>query len=118
MLSNYTVEPMGTKQVRILTPGKKRKKQQQQGDSNAALHADGHKLSPCIIFRWKAVLMGITIMPLDSSRCHIPDRVKGKLEAYHTDLVVIPGEMTCDIQSLKVCLNKLTKDRIHAAHND
>lgn len=58
------------------------------------------------------------VLVLDSFRRHVTDRVKEKLAACHTDLVIIPGGMTPQIQPLDVCLNKPIKDRVCAAYND
>ncbi|KAM7299429.1 pogo transposable element with KRAB domain [Ixodes scapularis] len=59
-----------------------------------------------------------SMLVLDSFRCHITQRVKDKLAACRTDLVVIPGGMTSQLQPLDVCLNKPIKDRVRAACNE
>ncbi|KAM7307988.1 pogo transposable element with KRAB domain [Ixodes scapularis] len=59
-----------------------------------------------------------SMLVLDSFRCHITQRVKDKLAVCRTDLVVIPGEMTSQLQPLEVCLNKPIKDRVRAAYNE
>lgn len=58
------------------------------------------------------------MLVLDSFRCHISDRVKDKLAACHTDLVIIPGGMTSQLQPLDVCLNKPMKDYVRTAYNE
>lgn len=55
---------------------------------------------------------------LDSFRCHISGRVKDKLAACHTGLVIIAGDMTSQLQPLAVCLNKPMKDYVRAAYNE
>lgn len=154
MPSNYTVESTGAKQVRIITSGNEKNRV----TAMLCCTADGHKLSPYLIFKRKTVPVNIafpdnvivraqqkgwmdndlmidwidsvwrkrpgaslgvrSMLVLDSFRCHISDRVKEKLAACHTDLVVIPGGMTSQIQPLDVCLNKPMKDRVRAAYND
>ncbi|KAM7313092.1 pogo transposable element with KRAB domain [Ixodes scapularis] len=58
------------------------------------------------------------MLVLDSFRCHISDRVKDKLAACHSDLVIIPGGMTSQLQPLDVCLNKPMKDYVRTAYNE
>lgn len=58
------------------------------------------------------------MLVLDSFRCHISDRVKDKLAACHTDLVIIPGGMTSQLQPLDVCLNKPMNHYVRTAYNE
>ncbi|KAM7298548.1 uncharacterized protein ISCGN_019142 [Ixodes scapularis] len=58
------------------------------------------------------------MLVLDSFRCHISDRVKNTLVACHTNLVIIPGGMTSQLQQLDVCLNKPMKDYVGTAYNE
>lgn len=55
---------------------------------------------------------------LNAFRCHFDKRVKDKLSACNTYLVVIPDGMTSQLQPLNVCLNKPVKDKIHALCTD
>lgn len=58
------------------------------------------------------------MLVLDAFRCHLDQRIKDKLAACNTDLVVIPGGMTSQLQPLDVCLNKPVKDRIRALYTE
>ncbi|XP_042149473.1 uncharacterized protein LOC121048311 [Ixodes scapularis] len=60
----------------------------------------------------------VCMLVLDSFRCHISDRVKNTLVACHTNLVIIPGGMTSQLQQLDVCLNKPMKDYVGTAYNE
>lgn len=58
------------------------------------------------------------MLVLDAFRCHLDERIKDKLHACNTDLVVIPGGMTSQLQPLDVSLNKPVKDRIRALYTE
>lgn len=58
------------------------------------------------------------MLVLDAFRCHLDQRIKNKLAACNTDLVVIPGGMTSQLQPLDVCLNKPLKDKMRALYTD
>lgn len=59
-----------------------------------------------------------SMLVLDAFKCHLDQRVKDKLAACHTDLVVIPGGMTSQLQPLDVCINKPMKDHMRALYSE
>lgn len=59
-----------------------------------------------------------SMLVLDAFKCHLDQRVKDKLAACHTDLVVIPGGMTSQLQPLDVSINKPVKDRMRALYSE
>ena len=50
-------------------------------------------------------------------RCHRSDKLKKLLGQQWTDLVVIPGGMTSQLQVLDVCINKIFKEGIQRQWN-
>lgn len=52
-----------------------------------------------------------SMLVLDAFQCDLEQRVKEKLAACHTDLVVIPGGMASQLQPLDMCMNKPVKNR-------
>lgn len=59
-----------------------------------------------------ALLARQSMLVLDAFRGHLTEGVKKKLQEEATDLVVIPGGMTSQLQRLDVCLNKPFKDLV------
>lgn len=63
--------------------------------------------------RRPGALLGFpSMLVLDAFRCHLADSVKRLLRDSRTELVVIPGGMTSQLQPLDVCINKPFKDHI------
>lgn len=63
--------------------------------------------------RRPGALLGLpSMLVLDAFRCHLADSVKRLLRDSRTELVVIPGGMTSQLQPLDVCINKPFKDHI------
>ncbi|EEC15181.1 POGO family transposable element, putative [Ixodes scapularis] len=58
------------------------------------------------------------MLVLDSFRGHICPRVKKAIQQAGTDLVVLPGGMTSQLQSLDVAVNKPFKDRLAALYKN
>lgn len=50
------------------------------------------------------------LLVLDSFRGHLTDKVKAELRKEHTDMLVIPGGLTGQLQPLNVGVNKPFKD--------
>lgn len=59
-----------------------------------------------------ALLSFPSILVLDAFRCHLAESVKKLLRDCGTELVVIPGGMTSQLQPLDVCINKPFKDAV------
>lgn len=59
-----------------------------------------------------ALLNTPVMIVLDAFRGHLTDEVKEALAKANTDLVVIPGGMTSQLQPLDVCINKPFKDLV------
>lgn len=59
-----------------------------------------------------ALLSFPSILVLDAFRCHLVESVKRLLRESGTELIVIPGGMTSQLQPLDVCINKPFKDRV------
>lgn len=82
---------------------------------------DTDNTTDCIDLVWQkrhGANLGVlhTVMVLDSFSSHITDRIKEKLGACHTNLVLIPRRMTSQIQPCQVRLNKPIKNRVCAAY--
>uniref|UniRef100_A0A224YXZ2 Pogo ele1 orf1-h 1e-40-j 4 n=1 Tax=Rhipicephalus zambeziensis TaxID=60191 RepID=A0A224YXZ2_9ACAR len=65
-----------------------------------------------------ALLCKHSLLVLDSYRGHLTDSVKAALAEMNTDLAVIPGGMTGQLQPLDVCINKPFKDRLRGLYTD
>uniref|UniRef100_A0A131XQ93 Putative pogo transposable element n=1 Tax=Hyalomma excavatum TaxID=257692 RepID=A0A131XQ93_9ACAR len=63
-----------------------------------------------------ALLSFPSILVLDAFRCHLADSVKKLLRDCGTELVVIPGGMTSQLQPLDVCVNKPFKDAVRRCY--
>lgn len=69
--------------------------------------------------RRPGALLGLpNMLVLDSFRGHLTAKVKEKLRSSGTDLVVIPGGMTSQLQPLDVMLNKPFKDRVRKLYTE
>lgn len=78
-----------------------------------------YKVIDLVWWRRHEANLGVhTVMVLDLFRSHITDRIKEKIGACHTNLVIIPCRMTSQIQPWKVCLNTPIKDRVRAAYSN
>lgn len=58
------------------------------------------------------------MLVLDAFRCHLADSVKKLLREPRTELIVIPGGMTSQLQPLDVCINKPFKDCIRSCYQE
>lgn len=65
-----------------------------------------------------ALLSRKAMLVLDAFRGHLTESVKKKLDEERTELVVIPGGMTSQLQPLDVCLNKPFKDHVRRLYNE
>lgn len=65
-----------------------------------------------------ALLCRDSLLVLDSYRGHLTDSVKTVLSRGGTDLAVIPGGMTSQLQPLDVSINKPFKDRLRKFYTD
>lgn len=65
-----------------------------------------------------ALLAKRSLLVLDSYRGHLTDGVKAALSEAGTDVAIIPGGMTGQLQPLDVCLNKPFKDRLRKYYVD
>ena len=54
-----------------------------------------------------------SLLVFDSFRAHLVPGVEGKLREENTDICVIPGGLTSQLQPLDVCLNKPFKQGMH-----
>ncbi|KAM7314164.1 hypothetical protein ISCGN_003949 [Ixodes scapularis] len=69
--------------------------------------------------RRPGALLGLpNMLVLDSFRGHLTAKIKEKLRSSGTDLVVIPGGMTSQLQPLDVMLNKPFKDRVRKLYTE
>lgn len=66
----------------------------------------------------RALLARQSMLVLDAFRGHLTEGVKKKLQEEATDLVVIRGGMTSQLQPLDVCLNKPFKDHVRRLYNE
>lgn len=58
------------------------------------------------------------MLVLDAFRSHLTTGVKEKIEALNSDLVIIPGGMTSQLQVLDVVVNKPFKDNLRKEYNN
>lgn len=65
-----------------------------------------------------AMLRQRGMLTLDSFRGHLTEAVKNKIKDLNTDLVVIPGGMTSQLQVLDVAVNKPFKDCLRQQYMD
>lgn len=65
-----------------------------------------------------AALAKTSMLVLDAFRGHLSDEVKNAIREAKTDLVVIPGGMTSQLQPLDVCINKPFKDRVRREYEE
>lgn len=65
-----------------------------------------------------ALLARRSMLVLDAFRGHLTEGVKKKLMDNRTELVVIPGGMTSQLQPLDVCLNKPFKAHVRRLYNE
>lgn len=65
-----------------------------------------------------ALLRKRGMLVLDAFRGHLTEPVKAQLENFNTDLVIIPGGMTSQLQVLDVVVNKPFKDQLRKHYND
>jgi hypothetical protein len=98
---------------------------------------DGHKLSPYVILQRKrmpkeklaaglvfrcqqkgTLLNKCGMLVLDSFKGHLTLQVKEEMRKANTDLVVIPGEMTSQLQELDVVIKKPFKAHLRQHYND
>lgn len=89
---------------------------QEKGWMTEALVMDWIKTVWCR--RPGALLARQSMLVLDAFRGHLSEGVKKKLQEEATDLVVIPGGMTSQLQPLDVCLNKPFKDHVRRLYNE
>jgi hypothetical protein len=146
---NRTVHNKGEKTVTVKTTGHEKT----HFTVVLACMADGVKLKPMVIFKWKtlpkkakfppgiivrahpkgwmdedgvdcwlknvwnrhpgALLCNKSMLVWDKFSSHLKDNVKKMAVGMRTDLSIIPGGLTCQLQPLDVCLNKPFKDRLH-----
>ena len=59
----------------------------------------------------------VQLLSLDAFRCHRSDKLKKLLGQQRTDLVVIPGGMTSQLQVHDVCINKICKEGVQRQWN-
>lgn len=89
---------------------------QEKGWMDSALVQDWIK---CVWCRRPGALLGQRgMLVLDSFRGHVTAEVKASLQKEKTDLVIIPGGMTSQLQVLDVAVNKPFKDKMRALYND
>lgn len=65
-----------------------------------------------------ATLCKHSFLVLDSYRGHLTDSVKTTLSRAGTDIAIIPGGMTSQLQPLDVAINKPFKDRLRKHYTD
>lgn len=65
-----------------------------------------------------AALCKHSLLVLDSYRGHLTDNVKTALSRAGTDIAIIPGGMTSQLQPLDVAINKPFKDRLRKHYTD
>lgn len=65
-----------------------------------------------------ALLSRRSLLVLDAFRGHLTEGVKKKLQDDQTELAVIPGGMTSQLQPLDVCLNKPFKDHVRRLYSE
>ena len=58
------------------------------------------------------------MLVLDAFRCHKTPKIKAYLEDNDTDLVVIPGGMTSQLQVMDVCCNRPFKQGMRKKWNE
>jgi len=58
------------------------------------------------------------MLVLDAFKRHLTQEVKGEMRKVNTDLIVIPGGMTSQLQVLDVVVNKPFKDHLQQLYND
>ncbi|KAM7293902.1 pogo transposable element with KRAB domain [Ixodes scapularis] len=137
-----TMEERGAKQVRVLSSGHEKTRV----TAMLCCTANGQNLSPYIIYKRKTLPKGVVfpsgvlvrpnkmddhvwrrrpgaslglraMLVLAAFRCHLDERIN-KFTACLTDLVVIPGGMTSQLQPLNASLNKPVKDQIPALYTE
>ena len=65
-----------------------------------------------------ALLRKRGMLILDSFRGHITEKIRKQISEMNTDLVVIPGGMTSQLQVLDVVVNKPFKDHLRKQYHD
>jgi hypothetical protein len=58
------------------------------------------------------------MLVLDAFKGHLPPEVKSMIHAMNTDLVVVPGGMTSQLQVLDVVVNKPFKDHLKQLYSE
>jgi hypothetical protein len=53
------------------------------------------------------------MLVLDAFKRHLTQEVKGEMRKVHTDLIVISGGMTSQLQVLNMVVSKPFKDQLH-----
>ncbi|KAM7298529.1 pogo transposable element with KRAB domain [Ixodes scapularis] len=112
----YTVNEKGAKEVKEVFPKNIIVRVNEKGWMNSAMVEEWVKLV------WQrrpgALLCRDSLLVLDSYRGHLTDSVKTVLSRGGTDLAVIPGGMTSQLQPLDVSINKPFKDRLRKFYTD
>uniref|UniRef100_A0A1A8DN46 DDE-1 domain-containing protein n=1 Tax=Nothobranchius kadleci TaxID=1051664 RepID=A0A1A8DN46_NOTKA len=131
---NQTVEKMGTSTVSVWTTSHEKS----CFTVVLACQADGQKLLPMVIFKRKtlpkekfpagviikmnpkgwmdedmmAVVAAGAMLICDSMRAHLTDAVKIQVKRMNTELTIIPGGLTKELQPLDIGMNRSFKAKV------
>ncbi|KAK6299839.1 hypothetical protein J4Q44_G00298720 [Coregonus suidteri] len=130
---NRTVEKTGTSTVSVRTIGNEKS----SFTVVLACQANGQKLPPMVIFKRKTLpkenfqagvvikaspkgwmdeeKMTPSLLIYDSMRAHITNAVKKQVKQTNSELAVIPGGLTKELQPLDIGVNRTFKARLRAA---